>query len=85
MIDEFGVVTNKHDRELKLSLDEKGRPKVTLTNSKGKKTLTVSRLVAIAFVENPKPLEYDIVCHRDDNPQNNYYKNLEWGNPLNEY
>ncbi len=36
------------------------------------------RLVAFAFVENPKPNEYDTVNHKDEKPHNNYYLNLEW-------
>ena len=45
------------------------------------KTLQVgiSRLVAIAWVPNPKPEEYDVVMHLDNNPLNNHYKNLKWG------
>ena len=27
-----------------------------------------------------KPEEYDVVMHLDNNPLNNYYKNLKWGN-----
>lgn len=38
-----------------------------------------SRLVALAWVKNPEPGVYNIVCHLDNNPLNNYYKNLYWG------
>lgn len=37
----------------------------------------VHRLVAEVF--NPNPNHYPIVRHLDDNPQNNHFKNLEWG------
>lgn len=40
----------------------------------------VSRLVALAWVPNPKPNKYNVVMHLDNNPLNNYYKNLKWGN-----
>lgn len=43
------------------------------------KWLQVSRLVALAWVKNPNPAIYDIVMHLDNNPENNYYKNLKWG------
>lgn len=43
------------------------------------KWLQVSRLVALAWVKNPNPDIYDVVMHLDNNPENNYYKNLKWG------
>ena len=36
----------------------------------------VHRLVAQAFVENPHG--YTVVNHKDENPNNNHYSNLEW-------
>lgn len=45
----------------------------------GTKWLQVSRLVALAWVHNPKPEIYDIVMHLDNDPSNNHYKNLKWG------
>lgn len=45
----------------------------------GTKWLQVSRLVALAWVHNPKPKIYDVVMHLDNNPSNNNYKNLQWG------
>lgn len=36
----------------------------------------VHTLVAMAFLENPYNLP--IVNHKDENPSNNFYKNLEW-------
>ena len=41
------------------------------------KSYSVSRLVALAWVPNPdnKPC----VCHKDNDPLNNHYKNLYWG------
>lgn len=35
------------------------------------------RLVAMAFLPNPKKLPQ--VCHEDDNPKNNNVSNLKWG------
>lgn len=35
------------------------------------------RLVAMAYIPNPDNLP--LVCHRDDNPQNNHVDNLYWG------
>lgn len=47
-------------------------------NTQGK-WFKASRLVAMAWVENPNPKEYSIVCHIDNNPDNNHYTNLYWG------
>lgn len=46
-------------------------------NGKGE-TFAIHRLVALAFVDNPNPKEFNVVNHKDENRHNNYYKNLEW-------
>lgn len=43
-------------------------------------TLPVHRAVALAWVNNPNPLHFTIVNHKDGNALNNYYCNLEWTN-----
>lgn len=55
-----------------------GRYQCLLTNNQGKKVLCkISRLVALAWIPNPDNLP--VVMHLDDNPSNDYYKNLKWG------
>lgn len=44
-----------------------------------KKWYKASRLVALVYVKNPNPEKYNVVCHKDNNPLNDYYKNLYWG------
>lgn len=41
-------------------------------------TLPVHRAVALAWVKNENPEEFEIVNHRDGNPLNNDASNLEW-------
>ena len=54
-----------------------GRVSVILCkNPSHRKRITVHRLVAIAFVDNPHG--YTEVNHKDENPQNNRADNLEW-------
>lgn len=43
-----------------------------------KKTLSEHRAVALAWVENTRPGVATIVNHKDGNPLNNHYSNLEW-------
>ena len=67
-----GLGTKYH--ELRQVLSKKGYQTVVLR--RGNRRL-VHRLVASAFIPNPKNLP--IVRHMDDNPLNNHFKNLKWG------
>lgn len=48
---------------------------------KERKNWPLHRLLALAWIINPKPNEYNIVRHLDDNPLNNKLSNLRWGTP----
>lgn len=56
--------------------DRYGRLRTSLTKDGVKKTISIHRLVAMAFVDGY--FEGATVNHKDENPCNNYYKNLEW-------
>lgn len=67
-----------HERIMKYSTF-RGNPYyyVVLSDSdKLQHLCTVHRLVAVHFVPNPYNLP--MVNHKDENPRNNYYYNLEW-------
>jgi hypothetical protein len=70
-----GLVRNKKTKKV---LKQNGRT-VLLSYNGLDKRFSVSRLVAFAFIENPKPNEYNVVMHIDDNPSNNNVSNLKWG------
>ena len=59
----------------------KGYLSVYLHNDNNEiKRYRVNRLVALHFVDNPQNLP--LVMHLDDNKTNNYYKNLKWGDDI---
>lgn len=63
-------------RLLKQVSDKRGYKTVTLIKRKNRKTTTVHRLVAGAFLPNPDNLPQ--VNHKDENKKNNTVQNLEW-------
>lgn len=49
---------------------------ICLCNGENKKDRSVHRIVAEAFVDNPRNLE--VINHIDENKRNNHAENLEW-------
>ena len=56
--------------------DKLGYCRVNLYKDKVQYSKTVHKLVALAFIPNPKKLP--IINHKDENPSNNTVSNLEW-------
>jgi len=73
------VISNKDGKSRYMSTyqNQHGHKYVDLSLDGKKKKCLVHRLVAEAFIDNPN--NYPIVRHLDDDPDNNYYRNLEWG------
>jgi hypothetical protein len=61
---------------LKLQLNRNAYYYVGLSKNNAKKLFKVHRLVAQAFIPNPDNLPF--VNHKDENPKNNVFSNLEW-------
>lgn len=61
----------------KQAVSNKGYYIVEMYKDNNRKKMLVHRLVAQAFIPNPKGQPN--VCHRDDNPRNNKDTNLFWG------
>ena len=78
-VSSFGRVRRKpgkgspNGRILKLHDDGRGYYNVTI----GIGTVKVHHLIARAFI-GKKPFPEAVVNHKDSNPHNNHYKNLEW-------
>lgn len=74
------IMNNKTGSVLKTTIKKKrsliGYELVYLYNKKGRKCLSVHRLVALAFIPNPK--NYPQINHKDENSLNNNVGNLEW-------
>ena len=81
IISENGILFNVKTGKIKKSRDNvKGKDKHQRVSIKNK-SYYISRIVAEAFVKNKNPERNKIVRHLDDDPLNNYYKNLKWGTP----
>jgi len=64
---------------ISINKNNKGYPIVNLWKNGFYKTSLVHRLVAFAFIPNPKNKPY--VNHIDESRDNNHYLNLEWCTP----
>ena len=73
-ISNFGRVFSKKSNKIMKNrvVSKNGYQQITLDNSQ----LLVHRLVAQAFIPNPNNLP--CVNHKDENPGNNDFRNLEW-------
>lgn len=65
-------------RTLKGTVGAGGYRRHHLYRDRVRKTETVHRIVALAFLGEPPPGK-NIVCHYDGNPANNHVSNLRWG------
>lgn len=73
------VYSFKQNKIINQYINNHGYYFVTLSSEKSDwKYYYVHRLVAEAFVHNPKPEEFDVVNHIDENKLNPRWDNLEW-------
>lgn len=80
-VSNFGRVKNvRKDKLMTISIRKNGYCVVKLSNNGNSKEYKVHRLVAKAFIPNPK--ELSSVNHKDENKENNIYSNLEWCDSL---
>jgi len=75
-INNYGTVYNNHLKELRKEKTKGGYLRVTLYKNGKPKHFLIHRLVAQAFIPNPKNLPE--VNHIDNNPVNNRVENLAW-------
>lgn len=78
-VSNYGSVRRYDTKQLKATtLNRYGYPQVNLYKSGKSHLRRVHRLVAIAFIDNPDPIRFDCINHKDENPCNNNANNLEW-------
>lgn len=81
--DQFGQIWNFRNKT-PFVIKSNRRPnqywRVSLISDYGEaKSISVHRVICLAWNKNPKPKEFNVVCHRDGNYDNNLPENLEWG------
>lgn len=69
-VSNLGLVKNRHDQIMKGSINQGGY--VDVCNQR------LHRIVAITWIPNPKPDEFTLVGHSDDNKLNCAVENLYW-------
>ena len=74
--DHARIYSHRRNKLLKIWEGAGKYPRIMLCNNGYDKTLTVHRLVATAFIDNP--LNKLTVNHKDGNKSNNHVSNLEW-------
>ena len=75
-ISNYGNIKNNNGRYLKPFKNNKGYLMIRLYKNTERKVFLVHRLVATHFIPNPNNLPE--VNHKDENPSNPIYTNLEW-------
>lgn len=72
-----GIMMKRYHKKIP-HINKNGRYIIGLSQpGVGTKKWLLHRLVALIYVPNPERLPY--VCHKDNVPTNNSYKNLYWG------
>jgi hypothetical protein len=73
------IYSLRYNKFLSPGTKNDGYLSVILTDDDGnRKSFTVHRLVALAFIPNPDPEKFDCINHKDENKLNNDVSNLEW-------
>ena len=75
-VSSLGNVKNKKGKILKPSKSTPYNQVTLIGKDKRKRSFTVHRLVAIAFIPNPNGYLY--INHKDEDKRNNIASNLEW-------
>ena len=73
-----GTIRTKTGKITTGTLTRAGYHQVTMYVNRKMITQMIHRLVAQAFVENPRPDLFNRVDHIDHNPHNNSFTNLRW-------
>lgn len=81
LIDEYGNIFSNHSGclvEMTPQINRDGYKVINLILDGKSYHRRINRLVAEVYVNNPNPETFNVVHHKDDDRQHNYYKNLEW-------
>ena len=81
LITNFGRVWSvKSKKFISQRFKKNGYVEIHISKDNSKKYFRIHRLIAIHFIENPKPNEYNIIDHINHHKTDNRISNLRWCN-----
>lgn len=78
----YGSISKVRERILAKKIDKYGYVCYSLCKNSIQLYFTAHKLVSLCFIDNPNPLIFNQINHKDGNKLNNTPENIEWSNSI---